>query len=129
MGKFTLKGYVGGLEFDDSAAGSADNVNVWMGEIKRSHGLFYIAGQVSGWIPEDNSGNGLGMSADLLNPGLGITQGGTGILTDQDVTRYQIALGHHCSENMIASITYFVDDYAIQGADTSGGMFAINGRF
>ncbi len=128
-----LKGYYGNAAYGDDYPSTKDNVKMWMAEAKYSKSLWYVSARLSGWEPDDNNGDGAGVSSVLPNPGLAVTQGGVTPVADQTVRRLQIGAGWSFLDNLMLKAEWFQDTYSRlssgKSTDVNGFIFALNGRF
>lgn len=128
-----LKGYYGNAAYGDDNPSTKDNVKMWMAEAKYSKSLWYVSARLSCWEPDDNNGNGAGVSSVLPNPGLAIAQGGVTPVADQNVRRLQIGAGWSFLDNLMLKAEWFQDKYSRlssgKSTDVNGFIVALNGRF
>ncbi len=140
--KVTVKGYLGGIEFDDNVSATKDEVDIWMGEAAYEQGPWQLAVRVSGWDPDDDKGNGAGVGP-IPNPGLNAewpssntppnlaTTAGPNV--DQSVVRLQVGFSWFLMDDLVAKIEYVQDDYdkpvTTQLGDVTGVILLLNGRF
>jgi len=138
-----IKGYFGGIEYGDNVSTTKDDVSIWMGEASYGGGPWQLAVRVSGWEPDDNNGDGAGVSAVLPNPGLSAnwpSSDPTGKVTttagpnvDQSVMRLQVGVSWFLMDDLVAKLEYVQDDYdkalKTQLGDVNGVILLLNGKF
>jgi len=130
---FALKAYLGEVSYGDNLAATKDDVGIWMGEASYGKGPWKIAVRFSGWEPDDDNGDGAGMSAAIPNPGLTggwdeVTQN-----TDQKMLRLQVGGTWNLYENLVGKLEYVRDDTDKptlgRSTDMDGWMLLLNGSF
>lgn len=75
--------------------------------------------RVSWWLPQDNDGDGLGISTRVPDPSMS-TAFGAGV-SDRDVVRYQIGMSIPLESGVVAGMDAFLD-HVRHGSQTSGVM-------
>ncbi len=137
-----VKGYFGGIEYNDDISSTKDKVSIWMGETSYRKGKWQIAARLSGWDPADDNGDGL-LVGPIPNPGLNAgfpvdntppnTPTTPGPNVDQSVMRLQVGFSWALKENLVIKTEYVQDDYDKASAgklgDLSGVILSLNGRF
>jgi len=130
---FALKAYFGEVSYDDKLAATKDDVGIWMGEAAYGQGPWQVAVRFSGWTPDDDNGDGAGMSKAIPNPGL---TGGWDEVTqnaDQKIVRLQAGGSWKLYENLVAKLEYVRDDADKKtlgrSTDMDGWMLLLNGSF
>ncbi len=132
-----IKGYYGSAKWSDKTPGTNDMLQFWMIELKYFIAAkLYTAFRLSAWNPEDHNGDGIGISKALQSPSAGLAAtsaaslGLTGIIADQNVMRYQAALGYTYNKGLLFKVIGFFDDYEHKTVgkvtDTLGFIIAIN---
>lgn len=134
-----IKGYVGQGTLGDEDKSTKDGLLFWMAEAKvpfLEH--FYLAARFSAWKPDDSNGDGVGMSAAFISPGLAqkrADEGGFILVTDQAVTRLQVAAAYHTDSGadalpFVLKLICVYDNYARRSGgrstDMLGGILAAN---
>ncbi len=123
-----IKGYVGGIEFDDSIAATKDDVGIWMGEVAYGQGPWQLAFRLSGWDPDDDDGAGV-KNGLIPNPGLSSEWDEVDPRTDQSVQRLQAGGSWRFTDALVMKALYVKDDYDKEDFDMDGFMLVLNGRF
>ena len=125
-----LAGSYGRLQWGDDVGATRDDIDFWMAEAAWGLGDWQIAGRYSGWEPDDDNGNGTGMSSVLPNPGLAVSSGGVAVNVDQPVHRLQIGGRWRFAPNTYLKAEWFRDSYERTGGyDAEGTMVSVNGAF
>tara|TARA_A100001015_G_scaffold285433_1_gene352938 strand:- start:224 stop:1276 length:1053 start_codon:yes stop_codon:yes gene_type:complete len=96
-----LAGHYGQLIFDDNNSATKDKVTVLGAEIGYDNSDYFTAIGISYWTPEDKDGSGSGMSDDIKKPGLFESA-----VADDEIKRYQIAIGMHIDKNTQLKIEF-----------------------
>lgn len=139
-----IKGYFGEMSYGDNDPSTKDDVGIWMGEAAYGRGSWQVAFRLSGWEPDDDNGNGKGMSGVIPNPGLTnewservdgppMTCNGPCPATDQKIVRLQVGGSWRVYDNLVAKVEYVRDDAdrktGGRSTDVDGWMLLINGSF
>ncbi len=129
-----LKGYFGRISYDDGGRFTDDDVTIWMAEGAWKVSEVRLAARVSGWTPGDDDGDGQGVSARMVSPGLAVGFDPDVVLLDQKAVRYQVAATKKIHEQAELKLEFVFDDldYGLTrdiGANVTGLIFGINTTF
>ncbi|MBD3217990.1 MAG: hypothetical protein GF310_06885 [candidate division Zixibacteria bacterium] len=128
-----VKGYYGMISYDDNDSDTDDDVNIWMAEGRYGREGWHLGVRISGWMPENDDGNGIGISEAIPNPGLAVQINGAIPYTDQKITRIQAGGGYMIVEDLIIKAELFLDNYDQStlgdATDVQGVILGLNGRF
>lgn len=129
-----VKGFAGMVEFGDGDDATEDEVLVWMGEIRINLPRWYVAARLSGWYPEDDNGDIIGISSRIPSIGFALSQPNEPVVKDQRVHRFQAGLGWNLSENLLLKGEWFIDSYEYRtnlnnNSDVWGVIVGLNAGF
>lgn len=124
----SLKGYLGGLTYDDGNDATDDGVQVAMIELLKKTDKKQFGARVSYWNPEDSDGNNAGMSAQLPFPGYSTSTTTFTQVTDTAITRYQVGGGFEFEPNVWLKGEAFVEQVD-EGENVNGVVIYVNAAF
>ena len=129
LDNLNIAAYVGQLTFDDGLTLTDDDVTILMiqGTFPISPGM-HISFRSSMWTPEDDDGDGLGQSRQLVLPGFNGTFGSNTAVTDQHVNRLQLGFGYELIKNLQFKSELFLENYD-KSKDIKGIILALNASF
>ena len=131
---FIVSGYFGTLRYDDFTDSTEDNALIWMGEAGYNFKQFTFAVRASGWLPDDRDGGYQGMSFYMPYIGFGVRSNLLFPAKDQEIIRYQTAVGMSIIDGLMAKVEYFFEDYAKhnlknESTDEQGIIMLLQGSF
>lgn len=128
------KVYYGELQFKDNLNFTEDGVKTWQAEIALLFPEWHSAIRISEWQPDDRNGDYSGASFSLPVAGLALT--GFGFPSpprDQEVCRYQAAIGKTISSELSLKVEFFRDDFKRlangSSTDVDGLILLLQGSF
>lgn len=122
---FDLRTYIAFLNFGDGSETTEDEVSTWMVALKKSFGTTFVSARFSAWIPNDGDGNGSGISSDIPTAGFGTTQGEKIVVSDQNIYRLQLGMGHFLEKNVLLRGDLVWDDYSKKSGNENTDTFAV----
>ena len=118
-----ISSHIGQMDLSDANASTEDEVRFYGVEYGFDNGDYFVGLRYSTWMPEDNNGDGQGVSTVLLSPGLSNT-----VSVDTSVNRWQIAAGLYLDDDLRMIFELAQDQY--DGADdVNGFLMGLNARF
>lgn len=116
-------GYLGYMNFGDADDLTEDGVTVWLAQAQFDSGPWRWGVRLSGWLPSDRDGNGVGVSDALFNPGIAAPRGGVQVFVDQEVRRFQVGGGWTFLPKVALRGEFIWDDYLRPTFGSSSDVF------
>jgi len=135
--KLRLRSYFGQLDYDDRVPETEDRVYAWMAGASYGPKPRRVAARVSGWMPENDDGDGLNVSTRLPSPATWYDRESSLFpQTDQEVVRFQLGGSIILAPGLEVKAEFFRESYqydvqaeggSMKSPDVNGLIVALNG--